>query len=144
MPKTEDYPLLMNYTGEIICVRKPYNFFYSEKVDSEFWCYPLGDPEIKTKVFNEEGALFPTYEYIVEGIPDPSRNTYYIVKEEVARLLTDSRNDLLIVSNPIRTSTLNVFNNKETKINGDRFYHCISTSLVKKTEYHSDNTVTYL
>ncbi len=135
MRKDRKYPILLNYTGEIVKLKadlkntKNDPRFKVPKISAGDITYlvlpPLGKATVKHELNKDVLDVFPTVHYIVEGLPDPIPEVFYIVNTNVAKILSRRRNDLLILWEAEAKSSKNVLKPDEIILECTDFAHVL-------------------
>ena len=118
--KKTGVPILLNYTGHTLFVKLSEGDKRFPAVSRQsLGLKSLGAPRIKTVIDKLEGDTFPTERLTVINIPNPMNGVFFIVTEEVARVLYSIRKDLMIVINPVMENAKNPLHPMEMKMTGD-------------------------
>lgn len=111
---------MLNYTGHTLFIKlSEGDKRFPAVTRQSLGLKSLGYPRIKTMIDKMEGDTFPTKRLTITNIPNPMDGVFFIVTEEVARILYSIRKDLMIVINPVMENAKNPLNPMETKMTGD-------------------------
>ena len=133
MVKNPHRPVLLNYTGEIVVLKKEskdpsldgmYKTTCMDKGSISF--PPLGKAIVIKKLVVALDDLFPTIHYEIQGLPSSAPNVFYLVSENVATCAGRQRNDLLILHNAITKSSNNMLKPEEIILECDNLVHLVS------------------
>ena len=124
------FPILLNYTGELVRIKikpgKDPRFKQASGGNNRFIILPpLGKPVIKTEFIKNELDIFPTLNYRVEGLPPPGLEVFYIVNDNIARILSRHRNDLLVLCDMTVSNTENPLKAGEIYLNCSDLAHVL-------------------
>jgi len=133
MGKNPLRPVLLNYTGEIVLLRKnskdpsldgAYKTTCMGKGPTSF--PPLGKAIVIKKLVVALDDMFPTIHYEIQGLPPSAPNVFYLVSEDVAKCAGRQRNDLLILHNIETKSSNNILKPEEIILECDNLVHLVS------------------
>lgn len=130
MKYKRQFPILLNYTGELVRIKLlpgiDARFKQQKGGNNRFIILPpLGRPVIKTEMIKDPEDIFPTLHYRVEGLPVPGREVFYIVHDNIARILSRHRNDLLVLCDVTVSNTENPLKAGEIYLNCTDLAHVL-------------------
>lgn len=133
MGKNLNRPVLLNYTGEIVTLKKDskdpsldgtYKLECMDKGSISF--PPLGKATVIKKLVVAPADMFPTIHYEIQGLPSSAPGVFYLVSENVAKCAGRQRNDLLILHNIETKNSNNILKPTEIILECDNLVHLVS------------------